>query len=206
MTEDEARDWIAVRFGDAKVDRLQRFADRIVAETVNQNLIAASTIDTIWERHVLDSAQLVPLTASTKPGDWIDIGAGAGFPGIVAAILTDRRTVLVEPRARRATLLEAIGEELELTNLVVHQSKIERLTTERPAAIISARAVARLATIFAIGHRHSDSDTLWVLPKGRSAVEEVNEARSGWQGVFHVEHSITEPSSSIVVAKGVRRA
>ncbi len=206
MSEDDARDWIATCFGAARTDLLARFADRIVAETPNQNLIAASTVETIWQRHLLDSAQLVPLAAEAPDGDWIDIGSGAGFPGIVAAILTDRRVVLVEPRGRRATLLSDIAADLRLSNVVVHQAKIERLAVERPAAIVSARAVARLAALFAIGHRHGGGDTIWLLPKGRSAAEELVEARAGWRGMFHVEHSITDPTSSIVVARGVRQA
>ncbi len=206
MTETEARDWIETRFGSDRTDLLARFVERIVAETVNQNLIAASTIDHIWERHVLDSAQLVPLTGEAVAGDWIDIGSGAGFPGIVAAILTDRTVVLVEPRARRAELLEAIATDLDLANIVVHRARIERLAAERPAAVISARAVARLSALFAIGHRHGGNDTIWVLPKGRSAAAELAEAKADWRGLFHVEHSITDPTSSIVVAKGVRQA
>ncbi len=206
MTEQDARDWIEQRFGTERTGLLARFAERIVAETANQNLIAASTIDHIWERHLLDSAQLVPLAEPAGAGDWIDIGSGAGFPGIVAAILTDRRVVLVEPRARRATLLGEMAADLGLSNVVVHQAKIEKLPTDRPAAIITARAVARLAALFAIGHRHSDSDTIWVLPKGRSAAEELAEAKADWRGMFHVEHSITDPTSSIVVARGVRQA
>lgn len=206
MTETEARDWIEARFGSGRADLLARFVERIVAETANQNLIAASTIDHIWERHVLDSAQLIPLTGEAGAGDWIDIGSGAGFPGIVAAILTDRKVVLVEPRARRAELLEAIAADLDLANIVVHRARIERLAAERAAAVISARAVARLSALFAIGHRHGGSDTIWVLPKGRSAADEMAEARADWRGLFHVEHSITDPTSSIVVARGVRQA
>ncbi|MDJ0275325.1 16S rRNA (guanine(527)-N(7))-methyltransferase RsmG [Sphingomonas sp. 2R-10] len=206
MTQDDVHDWIVTHFGAARTEVLAQFTRRIVTETPNQNLIAASTIDTIWQRHVLDSAQLVPLAADAPDGDWIDIGSGAGFPGIVAAILTDRRVVLVEPRGRRATLLAEIAADLDLANVVVHQARIERLAVEHPAAIISARAVARLAALFAIGHRHGDDDTIWLLPKGRSAAEELAEAMVGWRGMFHVEHSITDPTSSIVVARGVRQA
>ncbi len=205
MTEEEARDWIVERFGATRTDRLTRFADRIVAETPHQNLIAASTVDQIWHRHILDSAQLVPLTDGAVAGDWIDIGSGAGFPGIVAAILTDRRVVLVEPRGKRATLLREIAGELNLSNVVVHQARIERLPDGPPAAIVTARAVARLGTIFDIGYRHINDDTIWVLPKGRSAAGELAEAQAEWRGTFHVEHSITDPTSSIVIARGVRR-
>ncbi len=206
MTEGDARDWIAARFDAARVAQLAAFAERIVAETPHQNLIAASTVPHIWERHILDSAQLVPLAEPAGEGDWIDIGSGAGFPGIVAAILTGRRTILVEPRVRRAELLEAIAADLGLPQVMVHQAKIERLPATRPAAIISARAVARLDTLFAIGLGHGNRDTLWLLPKGRGAADELAEARRGWRGTFHMEHSITDPASAIVIATGVHRA
>ncbi|KQN35640.1 16S rRNA (guanine(527)-N(7))-methyltransferase RsmG [Sphingomonas sp. Leaf407] len=206
MSEDDARAWIAARFGADRMATLAAFAGRIVAETAGQNLIATSTIPHIWERHLLDSAQLVPLTDGAGVGDWIDIGSGAGFPGIVAAILTDRRVVLVEPRARRAALLGEMARDLGLANVVVHQARIERLSADRPAAIITARAVARLSALFAIGLGHANRDTLWVLPKGRAAADELAEARAEWRGTFHVEHSITDPTSSIVVATGVQKA
>ncbi|WP_230771065.1 16S rRNA (guanine(527)-N(7))-methyltransferase RsmG [Sphingomonas sp. Leaf4] len=206
MSEDDARAWIAARFGADRMATLAAFAGRIVAETAGQNLIAASTIPQIWQRHLLDSAQLVPLTDGAGAGGWIDVGSGAGFPGIVAAILTDRRVVLVEPRARRAALLGEMARDLGLANVVVHQARIERLPADRPAAIITARAVARLSELFAIGLGHANRDTLWVLPKGRAAADELAEARADWRGTFHVEHSITDPTSSIVVATGVQKA
>lgn len=179
------------------------FVQRIIAETEHQNLIAASTVGSIWVRHVIDSAQLVPLADTAGTGCWLDIGSGAGFPGMVSAILTDRETVLVEPRAKRAALLQSIASDLGLSKVVVHQSRMERVALTMPAAIVTARAVAALDTLFAMAHRQTTPDTLWILPKGRGAADEIELARRNWKGTFHVEHSLTDPTSSIVVARGV---
>ena len=95
MTEDEARHWLRERFGEAGEARMDILAGLVAGEAVSQNLIAPSTLATMWSRHIVDSAQLIGLAADTE-GDWLDIGTGAGFPGLVIAALTDRAVTLVE--------------------------------------------------------------------------------------------------------------
>ncbi len=205
MTEEEARHWVRETFGVSRETLLERFGALLVAESKHQNLIAASTIDTLWTRHLVDSAQLIPLAGNAPRGAWIDIGAGAGLPGIVVAILVERPVVLVEPRARRVAFLREVADALGLTKRVtVQQSRIEAYHPTNRAAVISARAVAELSTLLASALHCSDSGTLWVLPKGRNAQSEVEAAAANWQGAFHVERSITEPASGVVIAQGVR--
>lgn len=204
MTEEEAREWVRSRFGVSRETLLARFAAILREESARQNLVSASTLDSIWSRHLVDSAQLVPLAEIGGP--WIDIGSGAGLPGLVVAVLTDRDVTLVEPRAKRVTFLREAASALSLTNVTVAGSRIETYKAARPAAIISARAVAPLYELFA-GARHcTDSSTIWLLPKGRNVESEVEAARGAWQGVFHVEPSITSEDSGIVVARKVRPA
>ena len=175
----------------------------VAIEAERQNLIALSTIPTIWARHIVDSAQLVAF-ADGIPGDWLDIGTGAGFPGLVIAALTDRLVHLVEPRRRRADFLDAAAAALGIGERVtVWASKVETVKTH--GVVISARAVASLGNLFLSASHCSTSETLWLLPKGRSAREEVASARQTWHGVFHVEQSVTDPDSLIVLAKGVSR-
>lgn len=204
MTEDEARAWIRDRFGVSRETLLGRYGALLLAEAANQNLIAASTVDTLWSRHFVDSAQLIPLTSNAPRGSWIDVGSGAGLPGVVAAILLDRPVVLVEPRARRVAFLRQVAEELKLSGVTVRASKVESYRPLNRAAIVSARAVAELSQLLASTAHCTDSSTVWVLPKGRNAQSEVEAAQVNWQGVFHVEPSITQPDSGIVVASGVR--
>ncbi|NIJ21297.1 16S rRNA (guanine527-N7)-methyltransferase [Sphingomonas naasensis] len=206
MSEEEAREWVRSRFGVSRETLLDRYAALLRAESEHQNLIARSTLDEIWSRHFVDSAQLVPLADAAAPGAWLDVGSGAGLPGIVAAILTERLIVLAEPRARRVTFLRSVAEALGLAGRVtVHAGKVESFAPVAPVAIVSARAVAELSQLLASTVHSTDLSTIWVLPKGRDAQSEVADARRAWQGVFHVEPSLTQLDSGIVVARGVRR-
>ncbi|WP_010184340.1 16S rRNA (guanine(527)-N(7))-methyltransferase RsmG [Sphingomonas sp. PAMC 26605] len=203
MSEDEAQDWIARHFGtEAKVG-LQQLIDIVVTESARQNLIAPSTLSAMWVRHVVDSAQLVTLAAESD-GVWLDIGSGAGFPGLVVATLTDRPVILLEPRRRRAEFLLVAADALGVSDRVtVHCARIEDVKIT--ANVISARAVASLDSLFTWGLQCASSATRWVLPKGRTALADIAAAQEHWDGVFHVEHSITDPDSLIVVASGVTR-
>ncbi|CAN5562224.1 16S rRNA (guanine(527)-N(7))-methyltransferase RsmG [soil metagenome] len=203
MTESDAQDWIAARFGDAGITAMTLLARLVCDEAVLQNLIAPSTIDSLWARHIVDSAQLLA-PAEPYPGLWLDIGTGAGFPGLVVAALTDRPVLLVEPRKRRADFLGNCCAVLGIADRTkVVTGKIERV--EVHAAVISARAVAALPAIFASAVQCSTWNTLWLLPKGRGAREEIASAQQAWHGAFHVERSVTDPESLIVIAKEVTR-
>lgn len=206
MTEEEARGWVRERFGVSRETQLETFVAMLRAESENQNLIARSTLDGVWERHILDSAQLLPLSDDAPRGTWLDVGAGAGLPGIVVAVLSDRPVVLAEPRARRVSFLCDVVDALDMTLRVqVHPAKVESYQPEAPVAVVSARAVAELSHMIASTIHSTDSSTIWVLPKGRNAQSEVAAARRTWQGVFHVEPSLTQLDSGIVVARGVMR-
>jgi 16S rRNA (guanine527-N7)-methyltransferase len=203
VTEEEAQGWIEERHGASGVEAMARLADLVCGEATRQNLIAPSTLDEIWSRHIVDSAQLIPL-AEAYPGNWLDIGTGAGFPGLVAAALTDRPIWLVEPRKRRADFLSACCDALGVTSrTTVVTDKVERVDVK--AAVISARAVASLWELLGAAQHCSTWNTLWLLPKGRSAREEIASAQQSWHGAFHVEHSVTDPESLIVIAKEVTR-
>src|SRR5690606_28455862 len=138
-------------------------------EATAQNLIAPSTVGHIWSRHIVDSAQLALHAPDT--GNAIDIGSGAGLPGLVLAILRSDPIDLVEPRRLRTDFLTRAAEELGLTNVTVTTGKVER--TKGRAKLITARAVASLDQLFKIAAHRADSSTIWILPKGRSAHSEV---------------------------------
>lgn len=200
MTEDEARDWIRTRTDVSRETRLAAFVDLLRDEATRQNLVSPSTLEQIWARHIVDSAQL--LEHIDPGGLWLDIGSGAGLPGIVLAILRDDPVELVESRKLRTAFLQHCADTLGLTNVTIHTAKVER--TKGRASVITARAVGTLDTLFRIARHRSDRSTIWVLPKGRNAQSEVEDAQLWWQGSFHVEPSVTAPDSLIIVAKEVR--
>lgn len=184
-------------------DRLHAFAHMLLAENRRQNLIARSTESDLWNRHVADAAQLM---AYAPPGSWLDIGSGAGLPGLVIAILGAPSVTLVEPRRLRAEFLRSAVEELELTSRVkVVQAKVEAVR-HAPFDAITARAVASLPRLLAMAAHLSHNGTTWILPKGRRAKSELDEAQRTWQGSFRLEPSRTDPEAQILIATGVRRA
>jgi 16S rRNA (guanine527-N7)-methyltransferase len=181
-------------------DRLALYEAMLREENRRQNLVSESTLADFWGRHILDSAQLVRYEPRPR-ARWLDIGSGAGLPGIVIACLVDGPVTLIEPRRLRAEFLHRVCESLGLkASLVV--GKAERALGEYD--VITARAVAKLSQLLKISAHLSTRNTVWALPKGRHAREELVEAQQSWQGTFHVEHSVTDADSYIVVATGVR--
>jgi 16S rRNA (guanine527-N7)-methyltransferase len=181
-------------------DRLQAYVALLEQENVRQNLISASTLDIIWDRHILDSAQLVRFEPRSW-ASWIDIGSGAGLPGIVIACLVEGPVTLVEPRRLRAEFLHNAAESLRLRATVLG-AKAERVGGVFD--VITARAVAPLSRLLEISRHLSTGKTVWALPRGRSAQSELVDARRSWQGRFHVEPSVTDADSFIIVGTGVR--
>lgn len=207
MTEEDAKDWLvtAAHVSRETLERLSLYVTLVADGMATQNLIAESTRPHIWARHIVDSAQLLPLAVADKSGLWVDLGSGAGMPGIVVACMTKRPVLLIESRRKRIDFLNMVIDRLGLTNASVFGGRVETCRATN-AAVISARAYASLDRTFATAQHMASSDTLWLLPKGRSAENELATVRPAWQGAFHVEHSVTDGDSAIIVATNVRPA
>ena len=181
-------------------ERIERYIELLRAENQRQNLVSAATLDDVWSRHILDSAQLAKFEPRAG-ASWIDIGSGAGVPGIVIACLVEGPVTMVEPRRLRADFLHRVSESLGLRTAVLC-TKAERV--EGSYGVITARAVAQLTELLKISAHLSTRKTVWALPKGRSAERELAEARDAWQGDFRVEPSVTDDEAFIVVGTQVR--
>lgn len=204
MTEEEARAWLAPHVPRGTFDRLEQLIGLILDEMTRQNLISASTADHIWARHIVDSAQLVPL-APDDAECWIDLGAGAGFPGIVVALMMpDLRMTLVESRRKRIDFLQHLADSLGIADRVTVAGKRLEMLDASPQDVISARAFAPLDRLLPLAHRFSHGDTHWLLPKGRSAASELEAVTGSWQGDFRIVPSLTDPEAAIIVASQVQ--
>lgn len=180
------------------MERLDRLADMLRAENARQNLVSAGSLTSIWQRHIADSAQLLNHVSRETTGLWLDLGTGAGFPGLViAALQPDRELVMVESRPLRIAWLVRVIAELDLSHARVIGARLEAVDS-LPCAVISARAFAPLDRLIALSARFSTSATTWLLPKGRSAAQELA-ALHGWKHVFHVEPSLTDAEAGVIV-------
>jgi 16S rRNA (guanine527-N7)-methyltransferase len=184
------------------LDLIERYAALLREESAKQNLVSSSTLDTLWHRHVLDSAQLVKF-APAPDSSWADIGSGAGLPGIVIAILVSGPVLLIEPRRLRADFLRRATAALGLESRVtVAATKVERVTGT--VDVITARAVAELDRLLKISTHLSTRKSLWVLPKGRSAESELAQARRNWHCDAELVPSRTDPESRILLLRNVK--
>ena len=184
------------------LERLHRYAALLRAESARQNLVSASTIDDLWERHVLDSAQLVKFAPKTA-SSWVDIGSGGGLPGLIVAALVEGPVTLIEPRRLRAEFLERAVAELDLAARVrVYLGKAE--SARGQFDVITARAVASADKLLRISTHLSTRNSLWVLPKGRSAQSELAELQRHWHCDVETVRSCTDPESEILLVRNVR--
>ena len=202
--EDEARAWLRDVLGvdGTGMDRLGMIAALLVEENTRQNLVARGTLPHVWSRHIVDSAQLLAVPRETLPdGAWLDLGTGAGFPGLViAALQPARRVVLVDSRRLRTEWLARAAESLGLHNVEVVLSRVEDLPSAS-FAVLSARAFAPLDNLVTLSARFSTPDTLWLLPKGAKAQHELDMLPKVWRHAFHVEQSLTDPSAGVIAGR-----
>jgi 16S rRNA (guanine527-N7)-methyltransferase len=205
MDEAAAKCWLVGKMGVSRetLTHIDAFVALLKEESGRQNLVSTASLEAIWCRHIADSAQLLDV-ARRRDGAWIDLGSGAGLPGLVVAILApDARVALVESRRLRFEWLSRAADALGLRNVSVEPLPVERVES-RKVDVITARAFAPLPKLLALAHRFSTEETAWILPKGRSAAAELASVRDAWQGDFSMEPSVTDPESAIIVARNVR--
>jgi 16S rRNA (guanine527-N7)-methyltransferase len=176
---------------------------RLLADENNrQNLIARSTVEGLWDRHIADSAHLARFEPKTG-ASWVDIGSGAGLPGIVLACLLTGPITLVEPRRLRAQFLSDVAADLELQARVsVICAKAQNISGSFD--VVTARAVASVEALLRMTIHLSHPGTIWVLPRGRRAKSELAEARRSWHCDAVSEGSLTDPESEVLVLRKVR--
>jgi 16S rRNA (guanine527-N7)-methyltransferase len=198
--ETEARRWLEAlpEWDQAARERLEMLAALLAEENDRQNLVSAASLSHIWLRHLADSAQLLLHVPRETSAPWLDLGTGAGFPGLViAALRPEVELVMVESRARRAEWLERTRLALGLEHACVIGQTLEKVPS-RPFRVISARAFAPLPKLLALSARFSTSTTRWLLPKGQSARQELMDLQ-GWTHMFHVEQSLSDPKAGVIV-------
>ena len=179
--------------------RLDVFIDLLLKWQRTTNLIAPSTIPTIWTRHVADSLQLLPL--APDGAHWVDLGSGGGFPGVVIACALaerpHRRIDLVESNQKKARFLSQV---IRLTEVpaVVHATRIEDFVVDGSVDVATARAVAPLDRLLGLANPLLKTGAVGLFPKGQDVEVELTEAAKSWTIDAELIPSKTDPRGRIL--------
>ncbi len=181
--------------------RLERYAALLEKWNPKINLVARSTLETLWDRHFVDSAQVFRHLPE-GPRSWADLGSGGGFPGLVIAILAaekapDMLVTLVESDTRKAAFLRTVIRETGISVRVMDE-RIENIPPLH-SDVISARALADLSTLLGFAARHLGQGGVALFPKGVNWEKEVREAQQKWR--FTCKQFTSETDSGAVILR-----
>lgn len=184
------------------LDRLTKYVDLLVSWNRRINLVGRNTIGDVWRRHILDSAQLFPLIPR-EARRLVDLGSGAGLPGLVLAIMGVPEVHLIESDLRKAAFLR---EAVRITEApaIIHARRIDRVPPF-VADIVTARALAPLPELLAISERFLGPKTICLFLKGRMVDEELTNARETWHIRVDRQPSLTDSSGCILRLEGIAR-
>ena len=179
------------------LDRLRRYRDLLNRWQKAINLVGPSTLEDAWRRHFWDSAQLLPLIPDGATS-LMDVGSGAGFPGLVLAILGVPGVSLVESDGRKCAFLREVARETG-TPVTVHAARLESLVGRiDPPDVITARAVASLDLLLQKTKLYMTPNTVCLFHKGRHADQEIEAASARWDLKIEKFRSATDPSGVIL--------
>lgn len=186
---------------------LEKYAQLVLKWNPTVNLVSKTSVEHLWQRHIVDSAQIVQL-APPKFSSWMDLGSGGGFPGVVVAILTREnaecgRVQLVEADQRKAAFLRAVSRETGV-EFDVTCDRIEAV--EQKSSVVSARALAPLSKLLELSQPIMDRGAVALFPKGKKFQHELQQARKTWQFNCTIHQSITDDDAVVLELGDIRRA
>ncbi len=190
------------------IDKLSAYEALLRQWQKTINLVAPSTLDAVWSRHFADSAQLLAL-APADAKSWLDLGSGAGFPGLVLAVMLAGRpgakVTLVESDTRKAAFLAEVGRRTGAP-VDIRPERIEKAATQSklgPVDVITARALAPLPRLLDLAAPAFSAHTTGLFLKGREAGTEVDAARERWTFDGVLQPSVTDAGGRIVVIRAL---
>lgn len=189
----------------AQMSDLETLIERLTAANAVMNLIGPDTLPDVWNRHILDSAQLLDLAPGAST--WADLGAGAGFPGLVLAILlkerADSHVWLVDSLGKRCRFLQEVVNGLSLRATVVNgRAEDQRIKVD----VVTARALAPMDRLLGYAQPYLQRGAQGLFLKGEKAEVELIEARKVWQFDSSLSVSRSDPRGRIVSVRSLRRA
>ncbi len=185
---------------DATIERLDCYLDLLMRWQCHINLVGSTTLVDPWRRHFLDSAQVISFLP-TEGEPLVDLGSGAGFPGLIIALITGRSIHLVDSDARKCAFLREATRVTE-SPTIIHNCRIETLPL-RNAAVVMARALAPLERLLPLIWPLMAPKGIALLLKGRTAVEELTLSRKNWRMITTATQSQTDPEGWVVTLQEI---
>lgn len=189
---------------EAAMARLDAYAAALTDWNARMNLVSPASLADLWRRHILDSAQLLSLLPEGARRI-VDMGSGAGLPGLVLAALrpdgVGLETVLIESIEKKCAFLRAAAEAMGLAGQVrIIRGRAEDVTGLK-ADVVTARAMAPLDTLLGYAKRFADNKTRLLFPKGRTAADELTAARQNWTIEAEMIPSRTDGEAAIIAIR-----
>jgi 16S rRNA (guanine527-N7)-methyltransferase len=197
-----------MQFTQIQQEKLQIYHDLLVKWQNKINLISKHDVPHIWKRHIEDSAQLTKFFSEVTEDNkkiLVDLGSGAGFPGMVLAILTNLEVHLIESDKKKCSFLKTVSREIGQA-VFIHSERIEFLTNSIKADFISARALASLEKLIKLSFPFEKKETTCIFPKGKSFCHEIPEfekalSKMKLKAQYEFHNSATNPEAKIMVAR-----
>ena len=187
------------------IKKFDIYADHLVKWQNNiGNIVSKDSLKVLWSRHFLDSAQIYYIINKRLKGNCIDFGSGAGFPGMVINLLGYRNITLIEANKNKVQFLKELIKFTNSSSRVIH-GRIENNNNLKPK-IITARAVSKLNKLINLIDPYRDSLKMAIFPKGKTYLNEIEEAKKFWNFDYSLVPSITNKDSMIIVIKEFERA
>ncbi len=184
--------------------RLEAYAALLVKWQAKINLVGPATLPDLWRRHFLDSAQLLRLLPK-ESGRLVDLGSGAGFPGLVLAMLTDWQVHLIDSDQRKCAFLRQVALETGILDRVtIHAQRFEAVKPF-PAGIVTARACAPLSDLLSYAAPFIGDSGRCLFLKGKGVEEELTAAEPHWKMAVERRPSLSDPAASILILDQLQR-
>ena len=188
---------------DERLEKLKKYLNLIKMRQKKFNLISQKSFEFIWERHFLDSYQILKLIGNKKR--ILDIGSGAGFPAIVCAICSNNNFDLVEANKKKCNFLNEVKDIIGIKNIFIHHSRIENLKIINNFDYISARAVTSLDKLLKYSFKFYKNGMYCIFLKGKTVSKEIEIAKKKFVFDFKSVNSITNKDGKILLIKNINK-
>ena len=185
------------------ITKLNKYLILLKNSQLKFNLVSNKSLEDIWNRHFLDSFQIIKFIGNNKR--MLDFGSGAGFPGMVCGICSTNYVYLVDSNKKKVSFLKQIKKKLNLKNVFVYHTRIENFRTKKKFDVICSRAVSSLANLLSYTIDFSNLNTRFIFLKGKKVDKEINFSKKKWSYNLKCETSITNKEGKILIIKNLKK-